>query len=43
MTIASNLTSKNGRNFIKILAKNYQNNWEFDCPETIKNLTQNFH
>ncbi len=42
MTIAANSTSRTGKNVIKTLAKNHQNNLESDCTEKINNLTQNF-
>ncbi|MDJ0744799.1 MAG: hypothetical protein QNJ32_15745 [Xenococcaceae cyanobacterium MO_167.B27] len=42
MTIAANSISRTGKNVIKTLAKNHQNNLESDCTDKIKNLTQNF-
>ncbi len=42
MTIAANSTSRTGKNAIKTLAKNHQNNLESDYTEKIKNLTQDF-
>ena len=42
MTIAANSTLRTGKNTVKTLAKNHQNNLASDYTEIINNLTQDF-